>query len=105
MTATANEAAVMRSIATNSYNDMNYGSPSCYKEAGSDIWKELINDAGMPSGIEGKALSGICGSLATKGFTRSDSECIRLTEAGWDAMIAFYGSIEAAFEGNPYNNR
>jgi hypothetical protein len=100
MTVTANEAAVLRAIATNYYNELNGGSPSNYAECGNPVWKELINDASMKSGIEGKTLSGVCGSLATKGYTGSDDECIWIKEPGFDAMIEFYGSVEAAFAGN-----
>lgn len=94
---TVNEAAVLRSIATNCYNVMNYGIPSCYEEANQEIWTDLINDAEFPSGIEGKALSGVCSSLVKKGlmmsytgFEKNDAT-VMLTREGFDAYTAFYG--------------
>ena len=97
MIITTNEAAVLRSIATNYYNSLNGGAPSNYAEANNPVWSELINDASIPSGITGKSLSGVCGSLAQKGFIGSDGECTWLTETGWNALIAHYGTTEAAF--------
>lgn len=91
---TANEAAVLRSIATNCYNVLNYGVPSCYEEANNEIWTDLINDAEYPSGIEGKALSGVCGSLARKGlilsFDGGRDSTIMMTKEGYDAMTEFF---------------
>ena len=93
---TANEAAVLRSIATNCYNVMNYGVPSCYEEANQEIWTNLLNDAEFPSGLEGKTLSGVCGSLAKKGLTKSftgfeaGEATIMMTKEGYDAMTEFF---------------
>jgi len=91
---TQNEAAVLRAIATNCYNVMNYGNPSCYEEANQEIWTNLINDAEYPSGIEGKSLSGVCGSLARKGlilsFEGGKDSTIMMTEEGFNAYSEFY---------------
>ena len=100
--ATENEAKVLRSIATNSYCDANYRSPRTYQAP--DVWMDCINDSGLPSGIEGKALSGVCSSLSKKGFASFSSGkdgSALLLQAGWDAMIAFYGDWEACFSSNP----
>jgi hypothetical protein len=85
------EAAVLRAIATNCFNVMNYGVPTCYEDANAEIWTDSINDAKYPSGLEGKALSGVCSSLAKKGLVeKSFSETIVLTEEGFNAYVAFY---------------
>lgn len=94
---TSNEAAVLRAIATNCYNVMNYGVPTCYEDANQEIWTDLINDAECPSGIEGKALSGVCSSLVKKGLMKSftgfekGEATVMMTEEGFNAYIAFYG--------------
>jgi hypothetical protein len=97
MTITASEAAVLRAIATNCFNAMNYGVPSCYEEANHDIWTNCLNDAKYPSGIEGKALSGVCGSLSKKDMIDSDGygreATMRMTESGFDAMTEFYANV------------
>lgn len=94
---TSNEAAVLQAIATNCYNVLNYGVPTCFEEANQEIWTNLINDAKYPSGIEGKALSGVCSSLVKKGlihsftgFEKGDAT-VALTEEGFNAYRAFYG--------------
>lgn len=75
-TLTANETAVLNSIAHNFYG---YG-------PGSDIWADSINDSEKPSGLSGNVLSGTVSSLAQKGFischgSRRDA-CIRILPAG-----------------------
>jgi hypothetical protein len=104
--ATELEAKVIRSIATNSYNECNYGSPKSYAEAANPVWRNSINDAGMPSGVEGKMLSGVCSSLAKKGFAGFSEEgrdsTAWISEAGYNAMIEFFGSHEQAFKDNLY---
>jgi hypothetical protein len=98
MTITSSEAAVLRAIATNCFNAMNYDVPSCYEEANADIWTNCLNDAKYPSGIEGKALSGVCGSLTKKDMIvsydsgRDSTMC--MTESGYNAMVEFYGNSE-----------
>jgi hypothetical protein len=100
MNATENEAKVLRAIATNFYNECNGGTPATFEQAANPVWLELINDAGMPSGIDGRSLSGVCSNLAQKGFANSDAECTWLTQAGWDAMLEHFGGHEATFAGN-----
>ena len=93
---TSNEAAVLRAIATNCFNVLNYGIPTCYEEANNEIWADLINDAEFPSGIEGKALSGVCGSLSKKGLIQSfagfeaGESTIMMTREGFDAYREFF---------------
>lgn len=91
---TENEAKVLRAIATNCFNVLNYGIPSSYEDASNWVWTDCLNDAKFPSGIEGKSLSGVCGSLSKKGLIESDDcpgeESILLTEAGFDAMMKFF---------------
>jgi hypothetical protein len=94
---TENEAKVLRAIATNCFNVLNYGVPTCYEEANNDVWSDCIDDAKIPSGLTPRSLSGVCGSLARKGMVISsnwddDERCIRLTEAGFDAMMKFYNN-------------
>ena len=93
---TPNEAAVLRAIATNCFNVLNYGAPTCYEEANQEIWTDLINDAEYPSGITGKTLSGVCGSLAKKGLIQSftgfeaGEATIMMTREGFDAYQEYY---------------
>lgn len=58
---TANEVAVLKSLANNYYGDGQGG-----------VWSWAVNDSDTPSGIEGKALSGVVGSLAKKGVVYSE---------------------------------
>ena len=95
---TANEAAVLQSIATNCFNVLNYDIPTCYEEANAEIWTFAINDAKIPSGIEGKTLSGVCASLSKKGLIKcymggssKDDATIMMTEEGFNAYRAFFG--------------
>ena len=89
MKATEKEFKVLRAIATNCFNHLNYGTPEVYEDADAPIWSAEINDAGEPSEIEGLELSGVCGSLARKGFVGThkdrDGETIWLTEEGFAA--------------------
>jgi hypothetical protein len=75
-TITANETAVLLSIAHNYFGD----------GPGTEIWADCINDSSKPSGIEGKALSGVVASLAKKGLIvcsgNSRDAGIRITESG-----------------------
>jgi hypothetical protein len=94
---TENEAKVLRAIATNCFNVLNYGIPTSFEEADNDVWSDLIDDAKIPSGLAPRSIAGVCGSLARKGMVVSsdwdDNErCIRLTEAGFDAMMKFYNN-------------
>ena len=59
---TSSEYKVLRAIAFNEFGD----------GPGTDIWADCINGSKYPSGIEGKALSGVVASLAKKGFIRSE---------------------------------
>ena len=94
---TENEAKVLRAIATNCFNCLNYGIPTCYEEANNDVWSDCIDDAKIPSGLAPRSIAGVCGSLARKGLVQSsnwdDSDnVIRMTEAGFDAMMKFYNN-------------
>lgn len=57
--ATDNERKVLRSLLTN-----DYGNGPTY------AW--VINHSSEPSGVEGKALSGVVASLSKKGFVRCE---------------------------------
>ena len=94
---TENEAKVLRAIATNCFNCLNYGIPTSYEEANNDVWSDCIDDAKIPSGLTPRSLSGVCGSLARKGLVQSsnwdDSDnVIRMTEAGFNTMMKFYNN-------------
>lgn len=94
---TTNEAKVLRAIATNCFNCLNYGIPTSYDEANNDVWSDGIDDAKIPSGLAPRSIAGVCGSLARKGLVVSsewddDDRCIRMTEAGFDAMMKFYNN-------------
>lgn len=58
---TDNEKAVMKALANNHYGDK-----------GDGVWSSAVNDSNQPSGIEGKALSGVVGSLCKKGYISSE---------------------------------
>lgn len=92
---TKSEAWVLRAIATNCYNELNYGIPTTYEECRNPIWSECINDATYPSLVEGKALSGVCGSLSRKGFVTADGKgddaSIAMTKTGFEAMMKYFG--------------
>jgi hypothetical protein len=84
MTVTTNEAKVLKSILTNDFTMSNGRIPEKFE--GTDwIWSDCINDSRYPSGINGKALSGVVSSLCQKNLIQSDGECITLTEAGYNA--------------------
>lgn len=93
---TENEAKVLRAIATNCFNCLNYGIPACYEEANNCTWSDCIDDAKIPSGLAPRTIAGVCGSLARKGMVRSYDEgrdsTIEMTEAGFDAMMKFYNN-------------
>lgn len=90
MNITENEAKVLRAIATNCFNHCNYDTPENYEEASGEVWNDMIDDAGIESGLDAKSLSGVCSSLNKKGYAKSDSETIRMSEAGWEAMMSYY---------------
>ena len=73
---TTNETAVLLAIAFNDFGD----------GPGTEIWADCINESSKPSGITGKALSGVVSSLANKGFILCYGDgrdaCIRITETG-----------------------
>ena len=58
---TENEQKVLRSLANNHYGEKGHG-----------VWSWAVNDSDTPSNIEGKALSGVIGSLCKKGFIVSE---------------------------------
>jgi hypothetical protein len=73
---TTNEAAVMLSLKHNHYGT-----------DGDGVWAWAINDSQKPSGITGKELSGVVGSLAKKGYLTSEEydrgqNVIYMTELG-----------------------
>lgn len=93
---TENEAKVLRAIATNCFNVLNYDIPTCYEEACNTVWSNCIDDAEIPSGLAPRSIAGVCGSLARKSLVicdgrGDDDDGIRMTEAGFDAMMKFYG--------------
>ncbi len=81
---TDNEKRVLRAILTNCFHDGTQGEDKITNP----VWSNCINDADEPSGLEGKSLSGVCGSLAQKGMIGTNDECIWLTKAGYDAATA-----------------
>jgi hypothetical protein len=84
-TLTANETAVLKSLAFNNYGD-----------GGSDVWSWAINDSSEPSGIEGKALSGVVASICKKGIYKTadaggkDGAYIYRTELGDEVIAALF---------------
>ena len=72
MNITSNELKVLQSIATNFFG----------QQVGDPVWADCINDSHKPSRIEGKALSGVCASLAKKGLIETDGDCVCITEKG-----------------------
>lgn len=80
MNITANELAVLKAL-----NSNHFGS------AGEWVWSNCINDSSSPSGIEGKALSGVVSSLCSKGLAQVDGNtgreaCVRITPEGVAAL-------------------
>lgn len=82
MNVTTNEMKVLRALITNFYSS----------SEGEPTWSDVINDASEPSGLKGKALAGVCGSLAAKGLVTTGGEgrdsYIALTAAGCEAAKA-----------------
>jgi hypothetical protein len=58
---TENEHAVLKALYNNAYG-----------EKGDGVWAWAVNDSHEPSGITGKSLSGVVGSLCKKGLYRSE---------------------------------
>lgn len=91
MNITDNEAKVLKAVLTNDFTMSNGRVPDKFE--GSDwIWSDCINDTRFPSGIEGKALSGVVSSLCQKGLLQTDGNsgrdaCVSLTEAGYAAAV------------------
>ena len=83
MTITRSEHTVLKTILYNYFMDAR-PSPEL---VGRPVWSDCINDSRHPSGIEGKALSGVVSSLCQKNLLGSDSECVWLTETGYQAII------------------
>ena len=85
---TANEIAVLKALANN-----------CYGDKGDGVWSWAVNDSTTPSGIEGKSLSGVIGSLCKKGYIVSEEyerneDVIWMREPG-RAYIEANGLFEA----------
>lgn len=60
-TLTENEHKVMKSLANNDYGDR-----------GNGVWSWAVNESRTPSGLTGKTLSGVVGSLCKKGYIFSE---------------------------------
>jgi hypothetical protein len=58
---TPNETLVLKSLYFNAYG-----------EKGDGVWSWAVNDSHAPSGLTGKVLSGVVGSLCKKGIIRSE---------------------------------
>jgi len=82
---TENEFAVLQSLAFNAYGD-----------GGSDVWAWAVNDSSKPSGITGKALSGVVSSLCKKGLYKTgdaggkDGEYLWRTALGDQVVEKFF---------------
>jgi len=82
---TDSEYAVLQSLYNNHYGDH-----------GSCTWAWAVNHSEKPSGIEGKALSGVVGSLCKKGLYKADN-CkgndagLWSTELGDEVMAELFG--------------
>lgn len=77
MNITENEMKVLLALLNNHFAN----------EPGEWIWANCINDSKKPSGLEGKNLSAVVGSLYKKKLAELDGTsgrdaCIRLTDAG-----------------------
>jgi DNA-binding MarR family transcriptional regulator len=86
---TESEIAVLRSLANNHYGDK-----------GDGVWSWAVNHSDTPSGITGKALSGVMGSLAKKGLITSEEyerneDVIWMTDEG-KATVESLGLCESA---------
>lgn len=68
MNVTPSEKAVLIALRDNYYGDV--------------TWTNCINDSDSPSGIEGKALSGVVASLSKKRLVIADGETVGLTNLG-----------------------
>lgn len=76
---TEQERRVLDAIAHNYFLDGD-------EPLGKAVWSNCINDSDKPSGVEGKALSGIVSSLVQKKLVGSDRECVWIKQAGLDAL-------------------
>ena len=85
MDTTTLENKVLLAIGFNDYGD----------GPGTEIWADCINDSRRPSGIEGKALSGVVASLKKKGLVHCYGDGrdagIRMTETGIAAFEILKG--------------
>lgn len=79
---THNEMAVLRSVLNNFYLDSTEGEAVI----NNGVWSNCINDSDTPSGIEGKALSGVVSSLVKKGLLGTNGESVYLTRPGYEAV-------------------
>lgn len=80
MTLTDKEARVLKALAYNYFGE------------GSGTWCWAVNDSNAPSGVTGKALAAVVGSLEKKGLVRTDGGgregTISTTDAGFAEMAA-----------------
>lgn len=81
---TTNERAVLRAILRNYYTSLNGGVPQSFDDIDFSVWVNAINDSNEPSGVEGRALSGVVASLTRKALVLTDGQTISLTRAGYD---------------------
>lgn len=84
---TNNERSVLRAILTNDYAAGNGAIPETFVRR-DWVWSNCVDCARETPLVEGKALSGVCGSLAQKGLVETDGNtgreaCICLTEEGY----------------------
>jgi hypothetical protein len=90
MTITTNERAVLLALVDNHFHDGNQGED---EKCGQWLWANCINDSTSPSGIDGKALSGVVSNLVQKGLVVTDGNkgreaCVRLTPSGYRAVVS-----------------
>tara|TARA_R110002020_G_scaffold130222_2_gene291399 strand:- start:248 stop:562 length:315 start_codon:yes stop_codon:yes gene_type:complete len=99
MKLTESETKVLIALATNHYGGLDDHDPTW--SACCVGWRDSINDSSFPSGIEGKALSGVVGSLSKKGLLTSewyenDLYSLWLTKEGVAAAEELRPSWEAS---------
>lgn len=92
---TSNEMKVLRTVCRNDFTGANGALPKNYSEASDWIWSDCINESRFPSGIEGRALSGVVSSLCQKGLLQIDGNsgrdaCVRLTEQGFNEVAGTF---------------
>lgn len=89
---TEKQYKVLRAILTNYYTPLNGDIGTAEQHVGGGVWSRLINDAREPSGMEGRTLSGVCGTLVQAGYATTNGtgkeQTIALTQAGYEAATA-----------------